>query len=111
MQIQTGGYLPDQGPAETMRRFEDFLSQKLGVEFTAAQMQQFFELYVNLNNRSHLWQNCGWQPDELARGGTSGLPETISIGPNMKKLFEEGEMDQAAFEQQLKKLGIKLSEE
>ena len=111
MQIQTGGYLPDQGPAETMRRFVDFLSQKLGVEFTAAQMQQFFELYVNLNNRSHLWQNCGWQPDELARRGTSGLPETISIGPNMKKLFEEGEMDQAAFEQQLKKLGIKLSEE
>ena len=109
--IQTGGYLPNDSPAETMQFLADFLSQDLGVEFTRARMERFCELYTNLNNHSHLWLNCGWRPDELRRSDPSGLPESISIGPNMKKLFVEGKMDQAAFERQLKELGIKLSKE
>lgn len=109
--IQTGGNLPNESPAETMQFLADFLSQELGVEFTRARMEQFCELYTNLNNHSHLWLNCGWRPDELRRSNPSGLPESISIGPNMKKLFVEGKMDQAAFERQLKELGIKLSKE
>ena len=109
--IQTGGNLPNESPAETMQFLADFLSQDLGVEFTRARMERFCELYTNLNNHSHLWLNCGWRPDELRRSNPSGLPESISIGPNMKKLFVEGKMDQAAFERQLKELGIKLSKE
>ena len=96
--IQTSGNLPNESPAETMQFLADFLSQDLGVEFTRARMERFCELYTNLNNHSHLWLNCGWRPDELRRSNPSGLPESISIGPNMKKLFVEGKMDQAAFE-------------
>lgn len=109
--IQTGGILPNESPAETMQFLANFLSRNLGVEFTGARMERFCELYTNLNNHSHLWLNCGWRPDELLRSGPSGLPESISIGPNMKKLFEKGEMDQEAFERQLNELGIKLSKD
>ena len=109
--IQTGGVLPDESPAETMQFLADFLSCDLGVQFTRAQMERFCELYTSLNNHSHLWLNCGWRPDELSRGSAAGIPETVSIGPNMKKLFEEGKMDRAEFEQELRKLGIKLSKE
>ena len=111
IQIQTGGYLQNESPAESIQFLADFLSQDLGVKFTGARMERFCELYTNLNNHSHLWLNCGWRPDELRRSNSSGLPESISIGPNMKKLFEEGKMDQAAFERQLKERGIKLSKE
>ena len=109
--IQTGGVLPGESPAETMQFLADFLSCDLGVQFTRAQKERFCELYSSLNNHSHLWLNCGWRPDELRRGSAAGIPETLSIGPNLKKLFEEGRMDQKEFEQELRKLGIKLSKE
>ncbi len=109
--IQTGGDLPNESPAETMRFLADFLCRELGVELTRARIERFCELYTDLNNHSHLWLNCGWRPDELRRSDPSGLPESISIGPNMKKSFEEGKMEQAAFERQLKELGIKLSKD
>ena len=109
--IQTGGVLLTESPAGTMKFFMDFLSHDLGVPFTGDRTERFCELYTNLNNHSHLWQNCGWRPDELRQSIPSGLPDSISIGPNMKKLFEEGNLDQAAFEKQLKELGIRLSKE
>ena len=84
----------DESPAETLQFLADFLSKDLGVEFTRAQMERFCELYTNLNNHSHLWLNCGWRPAELRRREPLGFPESISIGPNMKELFEEGEMQQ-----------------
>ena len=109
--IQTGGFLPNEGPAESMQYLTDILSRDLGVQLTEAQMERFSELYINLNNHSHLWQNCGWRPDDLWRSSGPRMPDTISIGPNLKKLFEEGKMDQAEFEQEFRKLGIKVSKE
>ena len=107
--IQTGGVLPNESPAESMQFLTEFLSRDLGVLLTRAQTEQFCELYIGLNNHSHLWQNCGWRPDELRRGTASGMPDTLSIGPNLKRLFEEGKMDRKEFEQELRKLGIELS--
>ena len=43
-----------------------FLTLNPGVELTRAQMERFCELYTDLNNHSHLWQNFGWRPDELS---------------------------------------------
>ena len=107
--IQTGGVLPNESPAESMQFLTEFLSRDLGVLLTRAQTERFCELYIALNNHSHLWQNCGWRPDELRRGTASGMPDTLSIGPNLKRLFEEGKMDRKEFEQELRKLGIELS--
>ena len=107
--IQTGGVLPNESPAESMQFLTEFLSRDLGVLLTRAQTERFCELYIGLNNHSHLWQNCGWRPDELRRGTASGMPDTLSIGPNLKRLFEEGKMDRKEFEQELRKLGIELS--
>ena len=64
-------------------------------------IQRFYE--------EDLWQNCGRRPDELRCGTASGMPDTLLIGPNLKKLFEEGKMDRKEFEQELRKLGIELS--
>lgn len=94
---------------DTLGSLIDFLSQDLGVAFTQAQLEQFIRLYTELNNSSHLWMNCGWRPDELMRRAPSGMPESISIGPNLRKMFEDGTMDQAEFEQGLRELGIKWS--
>ncbi len=109
--IQTGGVLPNESPVEIMQFLVSFLSRDIGVQFTMGQMERFCELYTSLNNHSHLWLNCGWRPDELRQSNPSVLPDNISIGPNMKKLFEEGKMDQEAFKRRLKELGIKLTKE
>ena len=108
--IQTGGVLPNESPAQTLQFLADFLSQDLGVNITRAQFERICQLYTDLNNHSHLWLNCGWRPDEPRRGSLAGMPDTLSIGQNLKKLFAEGKMDQKEFEQELRKLGIKLSE-
>ena len=81
------------------------------MNITRAQFERICRLYMDLNNHSHLWLNCGWRPDELRRSNTTGMPDTLSIGPNLKKLFAEGKMDQKEFEQELRKLGLKLSKE
>ncbi len=80
--MMTGGFLPGERPAEIMQSLVKFLSRDLGVQFTGAQMERFCELYINLNNHSHLWLNCGWRPDELRRVSGAGIPDILRIGPN-----------------------------
>ncbi|MBQ7491858.1 MAG: hypothetical protein IJT76_04595 [Clostridia bacterium] len=86
-----------------------FLDEEFGVSLGKKQVEEFTELFVELNNRSHLWLNGGWSPNDLSRS-FGRRPENISIGPNLKKLFESGEMDRTKFEKRLKELGIKLSD-
>ena len=109
--IQTGGHLPVESPANKLMFLADYLNHDLGAVLTKAQLERFIRLYMDLNNHSHLWLNCGWRPDEMPRGNRSDLPDTLSAGPNLKRLFDEGKMDRKEFEQQLKTLGIKLTKE
>ena len=85
-----------------------YLDNELGVTLTETQLEQFVELYTDLNNHSHLWQNCGWKPDDLFRATNSGIPKSISIGSNLQKLFDSGEMGREEFEEGLRQMGIKL---
>ena len=73
-----------------------FMEEELGVTLTEKQLEQFIELFTNLNNRSHLWQNCGWKPDDLFRGA------------NLQNLFDSGELDRDEFEEGLRQMGIEL---
>ena len=85
-----------------------FMEEELGVTLTEKQLEQFIELFTNLNNRSHLWQNCGWKPDDLFRAANSGMPKSDSIGANLQNLFDSGELDRDEFEEGLRKMGIEL---
>ena len=107
IQIQTGGY----STKDTLMDFISFLVRYMdddfGVALSQSQLETLLELLTNLNNNSHLWLNCGWRPIDLTRR-SGGMPETITIGPNMKKMIEKGEIDRTEIERQFKEMGIKL---
>ena len=105
--IQIGDHISN-SILDDLRFTLNYLENDLGVVLTEKQLEQFVELYTNLNNHSHLWQNCGWKPHDLFRATNSGLPKSISIGPNLQKLFDSGEMDREEFENGLRQMGIKL---
>ena len=105
--IQIGNHYRN-GIGEDLHYTLNYLDNDLGVVLTEKQLEQFVELYTNLNNHSHLWQNCGWKPHDLFRATNNVLPKSISIGPNLQKLFDSGEMDREEFEEGLRQMGIKL---
>ena len=107
IEIQTDGYITA-SPADTIEFLTEYMDRELGAGLTMGQLEQFMELHTKLNNNSHLWLNCGWSPHGLSRHMGRGVPPSISIGPNLKRMFENGEMNRAEFEQSLKKLGVKL---
>ena len=109
IELQTGGYFRT-SPGDTVRYLVEYMDKELGVGLRRSQLEQFIRLYTNLNNYSNLWLNCGWSPRDLSRYMGGGKPQSISIGPNMKKMFESGEMDRAEFEKKMKELGIEITE-
>ena len=108
---QMGGFLGDATPVELFERVVAYMSEQLGVSLSPAQTEQFLQLFIELNNGSHLWRNAGWKPVDLMRSSMAGGPPAISFGPNMKKMFEEGLMDRTELEEGLRALGIKLVDE
>ena len=107
MDIQISDHYSN-GILDDLRFTLNYLDNDLGVVLTEKQLEQFVVLFTDLNNHSHLWQNCGWKPHDLFRATNSGLPKSISIGPNLQKLFDSGEMDREEFENGLRQMGIKL---
>ena len=107
MDIQISDHYSN-GILDDLRFTLNYLDNDLGVVLTEKQLEQFVVLFTDLNNHSHLWQNCGWKPYDLFRATNSGLPKSISIGPNLQKLFDSGEMDREEFENGLRQMGIKL---
>lgn len=63
-----------------------------------------------MNNSSNLWTNCGWSPAELVRLSPPGPIKSISVGPNMKKMFASGEMNREEFEKLLNEMGVVLDD-
>lgn len=108
MYLMTGGVFRDENMAQELEFLVNSLDRDFGVSLSQSQLMQFTELFMDLNNNSNLWLNCGWKPTELCKVSGSSLPSAISIGPNMKQMFRSGELDQKEFEQTLAKMGIKL---
>ena len=108
IELQTGGYVYNSSMLDFLDIFLDQLDEDFGVSLSDARFETFTALFWNLNNRSHLWLNCGWRPEDLFRSAGGGLPKYFSVGPNLKKEFESGQMDRDEFERQLAALGIKL---
>ena len=108
IEIQTGGYIPNDSTADIMHFLSDYIVKSLGVPLSIRQFERFVELFTVLNNQSHLWLNRGWSPTGLSAAFGRGSVQSISVGPNMKKMFESGELSRDDFENELKNLGIKL---
>lgn len=66
-----------------------------GYEFTRESIESFLSALQELINNIRYPANRGYTPKELRRIEASIDPNkiTMSIGPNMKKMFESGEMD------------------
>ncbi|MCR5653676.1 MAG: hypothetical protein K6F88_07720 [Ruminococcus sp.] len=109
LEIQTGGYFSS-SPVETIQFLTEYMDRELGVELTLEQLKNFINLHTSLNNNSHLWLNCGWRPFDMSRQFGRGKPTSISIGPNMRTMFENGDLDRNEFERMMKKLGIDITD-
>ena len=66
------------------------INYELGVDFT----EEFLALFMELSNNSNRWNLFGWKPNTLsAMVPKHDGPIKLSIGPNMRKMIEDGEYD------------------
>lgn len=91
---------------------KNFLSEltEVGAELSMEEMNELLQLLMNYHNNTRVWCMCGWSPTEMMRMSPPSMPESISIGPNMKKMFESGELNRDEFMEKIRKLGIKVIE-
>ena len=109
--IMTGGVLRNESLADELQFLTKEMNVDFGIVLSIKQVRQFTELFVCLNNSSNLWLNCGWSPEDLSGRASLDKPKFLFVGPNMKKLFETGELDREDFERQLREEGIELIED
>jgi len=58
------GFLVKLG-ADEFKRIIEFTEDEIGVRLNDKEINTFLELLMNLNNKSNLWINKGWKPEEL----------------------------------------------
>ena len=105
--IRTGGFFHT-SMLDIIRYKIEYLEEQLGVPLRKRQAEKFVELFTELNNYSHLWLNRGWSPAGFSAAFRRGPVQSISVGPNMKKMFDNGELSREDFEKELKAMGIEL---
>ena len=52
--------------------------------------------------------NRNGSPKRLSAAFGRGPAQSVSVGPDMQKLFEKGELNRGDFENELKKAGVNL---
>ncbi len=76
-------------------RFEEL--KEMDVSLSEKQVNQFMQLYQNLNNYSRLWCNCGWAPEELfqeshASGRAPQSDAMPDFAEEIQKALQNGEI-------------------
>lgn len=105
----TGGAF-DYSMSEELDLWVNKLFREYDVSLSGKQFQRLCTLYQSLNNNSNLWLNCGWTPHDLFHREGPHLPKALSIGRNMSKMFDSGELDREEFQRELAKFGITMQE-
>ena len=86
-----------------------FLTEEMnevGVIFSEKQLQDLVRLLSNYQNSTHMYCNCGWTPSELrAARPLTGMP-AISIGPGIRKMIADGELDIDEMRAQIREMGM-----
>ena len=98
------------GDADRLKDAIEVIRKDYGVLFSESQLKKFIELYYSLNNHSNLWSNCGWTPDSLIKKEGRTRPSAITLGPNIRRMFETGELDLEEFKKAMRELGANLIE-
>lgn len=106
--LMTGGALVNQSFADEVEYLVRDMDREFGVCLTQKQFEQFTDFFVNLNNRSHLWLNRGWRPDDLFRQSPREMPPKMIFGPGLKKMFAAGELDRDGIEKMLAEMGVEV---
>lgn len=73
---------------------------------TEEQAKTFFSLLQDFINKSHLWCNCGFTPNELFAMQPQQMPKAISLGPGIQKAIKEGQIDRDEIVRKLKEMGV-----
>ena len=79
---------------------------EVGAELSEPQVERLVQLLTDCHNNMRLWCLSRWTPSELMKQYDTTKPRSISFGPNMRKMFESGEMDKDEIIRELKKMGV-----
>ena len=82
---------------------------EVGVELSQRQLETLVQLLTDYHNHSHLWCLSGWTPSELARQYEPSMLTAISFGPNMRKMFADGTMNEEELVKEMQKLGLRVT--
>ena len=77
--------------------------EKMGVQFHSRRdVERFFELYSAFQNTTRMPCNRGYTPDEMMQMTPSEERfKSLSLGPNIRKSLQTGEMDIEDFRKQI----------
>ncbi len=93
---------------------EDFMDN-IGFEFQSKeQVDEFFSLIQDFQNKSHLWANRGFTPQELYRAMAKEhgqRPQIISFGPGIRKAILDGDIDRQELIEQIKAMGFDVEDQ
>lgn len=70
------------------------------------QVDQFMQLWMDLNNNTRLPANRGFTPLELRAKDDRRLPPRISFGPGIQKSIQEGRLDAQEFREMIQSMGL-----
>ena len=94
-------------PTDSIEYFLDDLTE-MGVLLTEKQGDYLLQSLTDYHNHLHLWCNCGWTPEELARERFSSgqaMPQ-VQFGPGMQKAFSDGSLDREELIRMMKEMGL-----
>lgn len=95
---------------DQMKHTMDSLAEA-GVEFTADEANRFLQLIQEFNNNSHLYINRGWTPLSLSaqhRKITPNQKPVITLGPDIRKAIEKGDISLEDLQAQAKAKGFEI---
>lgn len=73
-----------------------------------AVLETFLNSLMEYQNKSHLWCNSGWSPEELSAKFPPAMLKSISFGPGLQKAFAKGDLDREEIEKKLREMGIEI---
>lgn len=83
--------------------------EEVGVHLSESKLDKLIQLYTNLNNKSRLWCNCGWTPEEMAKMRQPQKPPSISFGPGLQSAFANGELSREDLERMVRETGFSVA--
>jgi len=86
----------------------DYICYDFGVNMSQEQLTKFVDMYMKLYNAANRWNNFGWSGNELLKRHSINGPIELRMGPNIKKMIENGEYDMDELEDSLKEEGISV---